>query len=302
MPLSSSPSPPVSIALERDADPYGPDYNAVLDGLVGYNRAALPPSLARIAILAHDESDDRLLAGVTLSLYPSDCGTTAFTFWGGYAAALGMRAGPIIEAVIRRALLEMQRRAIDRVILCVRPHDPLAPYLAAGLRPLHCLPAYSSGGDFRALEWRLADGADPVPPPPGIAFSLRDPLSKAIADPVWRMTDQRRHGLAGSPVARIAAFARCGAIVKGGVLAYQTKDDLMIDLVWLADDLRGRGLGEAMMRQVLQAGHAAGCVRSAVETMDCQAPAFYSRLGYRRLGVLETGVVGMNMNFFDMRL
>ena len=54
----------------------------------------------------------------------------------------------------------------------------------------------------------------------------------------------------------------------------------MIDGLWVAEELRGRGLG----RRVLLAAEATavqrGCQGSWLGTFDFQARAFYERLGY----------------------
>ncbi|HEY2378169.1 MAG TPA: GNAT family N-acetyltransferase [Gemmatimonadaceae bacterium] len=77
----------------------------------------------------------------------------------------------------------------------------------------------------------------------------------------------------------LALRARDGTLV-GGLYGATMWKWLLIDGLWVAEELRGRGLG----RDLLLAGEAAaidrGCRGSWLGTFDFQARGFYERLGY----------------------
>jgi GNAT superfamily N-acetyltransferase len=61
----------------------------------------------------------------------------------------------------------------------------------------------------------------------------------------------------------------------------------MIEWLWVHDDLRGSGLGQRLMEAAEQEAGRRGCVVVRVNTHTFQAPGFYARLGYVRIGFAE---------------
>ncbi len=59
---------------------------------------------------------------------------------------------------------------------------------------------------------------------------------------------------------------------------------LTIDTMWVAPELRGRGLGRALLTAVEDQARGLGCRWSDVTTFDFQAPAFYASAGYVEYG------------------
>ena len=62
---------------------------------------------------------------------------------------------------------------------------------------------------------------------------------------------------------------------------------LMVDGLWVAEELRGRGLGRRLMLAAEAEAIERGCHGSSLGTFDFQAREFYERLGYTVLGALE---------------
>lgn len=62
---------------------------------------------------------------------------------------------------------------------------------------------------------------------------------------------------------------------------------LHIELLWVANERRGTGLGSKLLRQAETLARERGCTHSRVETWEFQAPEFYKRHSYRVVGVIE---------------
>ncbi|RNF28392.1 hypothetical protein NM04_23425 [Massilia aurea] len=55
---------------------------------------------------------------------------------------------------------------------------------------------------------------------------------------------------------------------------------LQVHALWLADDVRARGLGRALMLEAEREAVRRGCTQAFLETLSFQALGFYEKLGY----------------------
>jgi GNAT superfamily N-acetyltransferase len=62
---------------------------------------------------------------------------------------------------------------------------------------------------------------------------------------------------------------------------------LHVSILWVAEDLRHRGLGSRLLEAIESAALARGCRRSHLDTFSYQARPFYERHGYTVFGVLD---------------
>jgi GNAT superfamily N-acetyltransferase len=90
--------------------------------------------------------------------------------------------------------------------------------------------------------------------------------------------------------------------IVGGVIAEVYWDWLYIDLLWVKDELRGRGYGHRLLTQVEQAARQQGATNAYLDTFSFQAPEFYKRYGYQVFGVLEDFPLGHRRYFLRKRL
>lgn len=80
--------------------------------------------------------------------------------------------------------------------------------------------------------------------------------------------------------------------VLGGLLGRTTLGLLFIDLVYLPEEARGRGVGTRMLEIAEKEAIARSCTAAVLFTITFQAPEFYERHGYRELGRIEVAPPG----------
>lgn len=68
--------------------------------------------------------------------------------------------------------------------------------------------------------------------------------------------------------------------ILGGLLASVHMHCLVIQIMWVSDELRQQGIGRQLVNQAEQMAIEVGARQSLVETTTFQAPGFYRQLGY----------------------
>ncbi len=81
------------------------------------------------------------------------------------------------------------------------------------------------------------------------------------------------------------AFDEAGNVI-GGLFGSTQFKWLKVDIMATRPEVRGRGVGLALLQRAEETAKARGCAYAYVDTMDYQAPDFYQRAGYRVAGRL----------------
>ena len=77
--------------------------------------------------------------------------------------------------------------------------------------------------------------------------------------------------------------------VVGGLVArtHRVRAWLEIAMIWVREDMRGRGIGREMMNRVEAKARIRDCLYARTSTSQYQAPGFYRKCGYSLYGKLE---------------
>ena len=77
---------------------------------------------------------------------------------------------------------------------------------------------------------------------------------------------------------------------------------LFIDVVFVDDNHRNKGLGSSLLQKVEAEAKALGATVSNLNSFDFQAKDFYLKQGYEIFGVLEDSPKGHNLYFLKKKL
>jgi ribosomal protein S18 acetylase RimI-like enzyme len=90
--------------------------------------------------------------------------------------------------------------------------------------------------------------------------------------------------------------------VQGGVIASTVFHVMHLEVLWVSEDLRGKGYGSQLVLGAEQIGFASGCRTSQTWTFSFQGTEFYPTIGYKRLGIYDGYPNGITEHVFMKRL
>ena len=94
---------------------------------------------------------------------------------------------------------------------------------------------------------------------------------------------------AGDDMAKSVCFVLLGPdeTIVGGIIGVTYWNWFHIDLLWVQEELRGRGYGHRLLALAEEEARRRGATNAHLDTFSFQAPDFYERHGYRVFGELE---------------
>lgn len=90
--------------------------------------------------------------------------------------------------------------------------------------------------------------------------------------------------------------------VRGGLFGRHVWDWLHVEILWVDEPLRRKGLGTQLLMQAEKEAVEAGCTRALLDTFEFQAPAFYGKRGYSVFAVLEDFPLGYRRYYLQKEL
>ena len=91
-------------------------------------------------------------------------------------------------------------------------------------------------------------------------------------------------------------------VVVGGVIGVIYWDWFSLDLMWIKEELRGRGYGHRLLTLAEDEARQRGAKSAFLDTFSFQAPDFYKQRGYQVFGELEDFPPGHQRYFFAKQL
>jgi ribosomal protein S18 acetylase RimI-like enzyme len=90
--------------------------------------------------------------------------------------------------------------------------------------------------------------------------------------------------------------------VVGGLRAMCSWDTLHIEVVWVSEEVRGQGLGRALVERAEVFAIEKGISLALLETTSWQARPFYERLGYAVMATIPDYPKGHAMHYMTKKL
>ena len=97
----------------------------------------------------------------------------------------------------------------------------------------------------------------------------------------------------------IIEYGSDGDII-GGILGGTYWGWMYIDILWVKDEHRKKGIGSALLAEAEKEARRRGCHHVHLDTMSWQAPDFYKKHGYEVIGVLPDIPLG-NQKYLLMK-
>ena len=91
-------------------------------------------------------------------------------------------------------------------------------------------------------------------------------------------------------------------VIVGGVIGATYWGWFYIDLLWVKDDLRGRGYGHRLLTLAEDEARQRGAKNAYLDTFSFQAPGFYQQHGYQVFGELQDFPDGHQRYFLTNQL
>jgi len=90
--------------------------------------------------------------------------------------------------------------------------------------------------------------------------------------------------------------------IVGGVIGVTYWNWLFINLMWIKEELRGRGYGQRLLKLAEEEARKRGATNAYLDTFSFQAPGFYKRNGYQVFGELHDFPPGHQRYFLTKQL
>jgi len=90
--------------------------------------------------------------------------------------------------------------------------------------------------------------------------------------------------------------------IAGGALGEIHWDWFHLDLLWVKEELRGRGYGQSLLLAAEEAAQRRGAKHVFLDTFSFQAPEFYKQRGYQVFGELQDFPPGHKRYFLTKQL
>ena len=139
-----------------------------------------------------------------------------------------------------------------------------------------------------------------TPPEPAVELLLTDHPPDSLRDLLGGGISAANEATLG-PSARqvLAILIRDKGQVTGGLLGRTAYKRLFVELLFVPERLRGRGMGENILRRAEEEAKKRDCLGAWLETFSADARRFYVRNGYRVFGEIPDYPPGNTRHFMS---
>lgn len=116
-------------------------------------------------------------------------------------------------------------------------------------------------------------------------------LDAAVLDRIEQgLVEALRRNVPPNDAAPLCATALEGdGTLIGGLVGATSYGWLLVKMLWVSAEARGRGVGALLMAEAEAAALARGCHAAWLDTSSGEAERFYRQLGYESFGLLQNG-------------
>ena len=90
--------------------------------------------------------------------------------------------------------------------------------------------------------------------------------------------------------------------VVGGLTAFPTVRNMVLEAIWIDEGYRGKGHGRRLLLEAERIAKEAGCSAVSTHCLSFQSPEFFHELGYTTYGVVDVAVDGHAEDLLIKRL
>ena len=116
---------------------------------------------------------------------------------------------------------------------------------------------------------------------------LESPPIEVVRTLWGRLEADNKAKMNGEGDERIVVVAQEGASIFGGLVGYAYWGWFSVDVMWVEEECRGRGIGRSLLEEAERVAVSKGCHSAHTDTFLFQAPEFYKRMGYKEFGRLD---------------
>jgi GNAT superfamily N-acetyltransferase len=131
-----------------------------------------------------------------------------------------------------------------------------------------------------------------------------DTAARSTFNAIFHALDRASHDVIGpaDPRLLVIPIHADGGDVIGGLWGISAFRWLHLEMVFVPESMRGRGVGSALLAAAETEARTRGCLGIYVDTFSFQAVPFYEKTGYTTFGMLDDCPPGHQRLFFQKRL
>jgi GNAT superfamily N-acetyltransferase len=135
-------------------------------------------------------------------------------------------------------------------------------------------------------------------------FVPSDTADRSTFDAIFQALDSASRDVIGpaEPRLLVIPIQQDKGPVIGGLWAVSLFRWLHLEMLFVPETMRGRGVGSALMAAAEAEARLRGCLGMFVDALSFQAAPFYEKMGFSTFGMLEDCPPGHRRMFFQKRL